>query len=207
MKQTHDKRRVAWIALAATAWIVAVGTGFGALRVYAHTPGVRGQVPLEWPALEAVLRQEGRPTLILLAHPRCSCTRATLRELERLVARAGGDLVGTVLFYRPVEAAPGWERTDLWHLAESIPGFHAEVDPGGAAARAFGAHTSGHAVLYDAAGELVFSGGLTASRAHEGDNRGCDAIREFLLSGRVVERETPVYGCRIQPVSCPRCDG
>ncbi|HKX46007.1 MAG TPA: hypothetical protein VJP77_04845, partial [Planctomycetota bacterium] len=50
---------------------------------------------------------------------------------------------------------------------------------------------------YEPAGALVFSGGLTSARAHEGDNRGRDAVRHFVLQGAVVERGTPVYGCAL----------
>jgi hypothetical protein len=45
---------------------------------------------------------------------------------------------------------------------------------------------------------LAFSGGITDSRGHEGDNDGADAILE-IVSGpgvRAVAR-TPVFGCTL----------
>jgi len=34
-------------------------------------------------------------------------------------------------------------------------------------------------MLYDKLGQLVFNGGITSSRGHEGDNEGQDAIIVF----------------------------
>jgi hypothetical protein len=69
------------------------------------------------------------------------------------------------------------------------------VDPGGAIARRLGAHTSGQVLVYGRAGELVFQGGLTAARGHEGANRGRDAIRRLVETGAPTEPETAVFGC------------
>jgi hypothetical protein len=94
-----------------------------------------------------------------------------------------------------------WERSELWSLADSIPGMTVLSDPDGQKSRAFGSETSGHVLLYDPAGELVFSGGVTAARAHEGDNRGRDAIRNFTNEGSILEKQTPVFGCALRELA------
>lgn len=180
------------------AWILTVCAGFGALLVYGNTSGPSRPSPARWPARGDLVLASRYPTLLMFAHPHCPCTRSSLRELERLVADVGGHLRGRVLFRRPVEAEEGWEKTDLWRMAESIPGFEVDVDVDGRAARAFGAQTSGHVVVYDRGGRLVFSGGVTAARAHEGSNRGRDAIRQYALTGDVPESRTPVFGCALE---------
>ena len=59
--------------------------------------------------------RRGRPTLVMLAHPRCTCTRASVGELAELMARAPRRPKAYVVFIKPGRSAPGgWERTDLW---------------------------------------------------------------------------------------------
>jgi hypothetical protein len=167
----------------------------GVLAAYGNAPGRAEAAPERWPSPAGLALEPDGATLVAFAHPRCPCTRASLRELERLAAESANRLRGTVLFYRPASAPAGWERTDLWELAERIPGVRAATDVDGALARSFGAETSGHVVVYDAAGDLAFQGGVTAARGHEGGNRGRDAIRHLLRNGRALEAETPVFGC------------
>lgn len=69
------------------------------------------------------------------------------------------------------------------------------TDDGGRAGRVFGATTSGHTLVYDGDGGLVFGGGITIARGHAGDNPGRSAIASFLTAGAVEHGTTPVFGC------------
>jgi hypothetical protein len=182
-------------------WMLTVGSGLGYLLVYSNTPGEASSGPEHWPRSQELVLDSEFPTLLMFAHPRCPCTRASLHELNRLVAQVDGRLRGYVLFSRPAAEPIGWERSELWSLADSIPGMTVLSDPDGQTARAFGSETSGHVLLYDPAGELVFSGGVTAARAHEGDNRGRDAIRNFTNEGSILEKQTPVFGCALRELA------
>jgi hypothetical protein len=51
--------------------------------------------------------------------------------------------------------------------------------------------------LYAPTGKLLFSGGITASRGHEGDNVGRSAIVSFILNGHAPVNHTPVFGCSL----------
>ena len=64
-------------------------------------------------------------------------------------------------------------------------------------AKSFGAFTSGQALLYSKDGHLLFTGGITESRGHEGSNEGADAIETFVNHGRLPTSETPVFGCAL----------
>jgi hypothetical protein len=190
-------------------WLGSTVGGFGFLLQYSNAAGAVGQVPAAFPAdLGGTPAENGlapdaeRATLYLFAHPRCPCTRATLAELERLLGDVGGALRGHVLFTVPSGVEPAWERTDLWRTAQALPDFDVRVDPDGALATRFGARTSGHVLVYSPGGELVFSGGLTAARAHEGANRGRDAVRELVLRGRASEVSTAVFGCELLETCC-----
>ena len=69
------------------------------------------------------------------------------------------------------------------------------MDGDGREARLFQAVTSGQTILYDSHGRLLFSGGITASRGHSGDNAGRSAIVS-LVNAEVPDRtETLVFGC------------
>jgi hypothetical protein len=109
-----------------------------------------------------------------------------------------------VLFIRPAGAGAEWVETDLWEAAAAIPGVRVTTDEGGREAARFGAGASGLTLLYGASGRLLFSGGVTAARGHEGDNAGRDALAGLLAGDANVEVETPVYGCRLFD---PECQG
>src|SRR4051794_6488145 len=150
------RRVIAFVAGAA--WAVAVAVGLGRLWTYEGTPGAAARPPAAWPDGTTVprpAREAGRPGLVLLAHPRGPCSRATGAELARLVADCRGRLTATVLVIRPAGVPDGWEQTDLWAAAAAIPGVTVVADPGGVEARRFGAATSGQALLYAADGRLL----------------------------------------------------
>jgi len=114
------------------------------------------------------------------------------------MARLQNRVAATVVFVRPNGVPEKWEVTDLWHDAEQIPGVTAMNDPGGKEAALFGALASGQTMLYDAKGNLRFSGGITASRGHSGDNAGRGTIFELVSTGKSRMSETPVFGCYLR---------
>lgn len=195
------RKRGGWI-LGGLVWLLGVTGGMAALGRYAATPGSTGEAgaPARWPSDARLPRQEGRPTLVMLAHPRCPCTRASVSELAVLMARAGGRLDAFVLFLRPEGAGSDWEGGGLWRAAAAIPGVTVLRDEGGEQARRFGAATSGHALLYDAAGRLRFSGGITLARGHAGDNPGRAAVEALVREGEEQDgaARTAVYGCALE---------
>jgi hypothetical protein len=137
------------------------------------------------------------PTLVVLVHPHCPCTAATISELADLMSECHGKLAATVLMIRPAGMPEGWERTDLWERAAAINGVSVASDAGGAMCRRFGAATSGQALLYAADGRLLFSGGITESRGHRGANAGRSTIASLVAGSADDARSTltPVYGC------------
>ena len=162
---------------------------------YDNAPGVAANAPREWPRQTTLVRAPDRPTLVLLAHPQCDCTRATLGELAEVLARAPRPPKTYVLFLRPAGVAAGWEQTALWRTAKSLPDVTVLRDDDGAEARRFGAETSGQTLLYDERGALTFSGGVTGSRGHAGDNAGRASLVALLTRGQADRRGTSVFGC------------
>jgi hypothetical protein len=192
----RDVFRWRWVALLLL-WATAVGAGGAVLWKYAVTAGAAAAPPERWPAQSSIAREKDRATLVVLAHPRCPCTRATLTELGVLMARVGQKARAHVLFVRPRGLDTGWEKTTLWQSAASIEGVTVHSDPGGTQAALFDAATSGQVVVYDSAGRLIFRGGITGARGHEGDNVGLERALTLINGGRADGDQSQVFGCSL----------
>jgi hypothetical protein len=182
--------------LFAIGWIAAVAFGLGSLFQYENTPGPVGVLSQEWPNTQ-IERANDRPTLVMVAHPRCPCTVASVAELARIMARLQGKVAARVLLVKPNESGPDWEETSLRRSAEAIPGVKVIFDRNGVEARRFGAETSGHTFLFGADGHLLFSGGITASRGHAGDNAGESAIVALVNNQTSPQTRSLVFGCSL----------
>lgn len=179
-------------------WLALVVGGLAALLVYAHTPGpVTDAPPPTWPASSELPHNRQLPTLVMFAHPKCPCTRASIEELNVLMTKCQGQLHARVVFFQPDGVEDSWLDTDLWQSAAAIPGVTVQADGEGREARNFHATTSGQVVLYDPRGRLLFSGGITEARGHAGDNEGRNAIAAIVKHKELSHGKTPAFGCPI----------
>lgn len=187
------------LAAVVAAWLLAVCGGLAFLASHANRPGAVGVVPSTWPAGSRLERATDRATLVVGLHPGCPCSRATVEELDRLMARGHERVTVHALVLKPSGFAERWEETDVWRALAAIPGVRLHRDVDGVESDRFGAATSGQVALYDADGRLAFSGGITASRGHVGDNAGAEAIGALLDGAPRVAalRQTPVFGCAL----------
>jgi hypothetical protein len=188
------------LAMGGAAWLAAVASGLWLMLRFDLAPGAPGDPPFMWPRESRLERVTGTPTLVVVLHPRCPCSRATLGELELLLGRASDHLRTHVLFVAPAGVGSDWRETDLWRQARSIPGVMVSHDEGAAETRRFRVATSGHVLVYDRNGALAFSGGITSSRGHAGANLGRSAIDAIASGGAPDTRTAFVYGC---PLSDP----
>jgi hypothetical protein len=153
--------------------------------------------PAHWPEGTALEHSHVSPTILVFAHPFCSCTRATLEELDTVIGsrRFPNQPLVEVLFAR---VDPGWKPGDSWRRALRIANATATWDEEGNEARIFGAGTSGFVLLYDARGLLLFEGGITGLRGHAGDNYGAERLAAALDSGRPSPGSpSRVFGCAL----------
>ena len=174
-------------------WPALVVPGYVLVERHASIPGRLAEPPARWPAPPELTRTPGRFSVVMLAHPRCPCTRATLAELGRLMPAITARADVWVLFLDPEGA--DWRGTDRWVQAEAIPGVHVLADPDGGIADQLHAYTSGQVVVYDPDGALVFNGGITPGRGHEGTNEGRSDVASIVLGTQAVSTTTPVFGC------------
>jgi hypothetical protein len=178
-------------------WFVSVGTGLAWLMAYDNTPGTAADAPARWPAGSRLARDADGPTLVMLAHPRCDCTSASIGELAELLARAPRRPRTFVVFIRPGGVAAAWEKTGTFDQATRIPGVTVIRDDHGDEADRFGGWTSGQTLLYDRDGQLVYSGGLTGARGKSGDNTGRSTVLELLAGAPSTRATTQVFGCSL----------
>jgi len=191
-------RQSAWLVGAIIAlWLAAAAGGLFMASAYDNTPGLPADAGTSWPPNTALVPATDRPTVVLLAHPLCDCTRATIGELAEALTRAHVKPKTYVVFLKPSSMPDGWEKSSLWELAATLPDTTIVRDDDGQEAQRFGALTSGQTMVYDARGSLRFSGGITGARAHAGDNAGRAAVVALLNQRPHTRAATNVYGCSL----------
>jgi len=173
--------------VAVAVWCLAVAFATRELVIYETSAGEMSVAPERWPGDSRVPRGPGW-SVVMFVHPDCPCSRASLTELAAIASLAGGVGARIVIVFAGDASGSSWDR------ATQIGGALRIVDPGGEEARRFGARTSGHTVVFDGAGILRFSGGITGSRGHAGNNVGRAAV-EKLLSGSEGLHDHAVFGC------------
>jgi hypothetical protein len=188
-----------WLAASAGVWAWTVAYGTTTAQPTDHRfADPAPQTPGLPPSL-------GRPTLYLFLHPRCPCTRATIAQLQQVLMASGLDDAAlpevTVVSTLPSGTAPtddAWRHSETVRLALQLPNAALVEDPGGSIARRFGAVASGSVVLYSTDGRLLFAGGVTVSRGHEGDSLGAANLRRRLLNpDHRTPFTAPALGCRL----------
>lgn len=194
--------RAAWVVVL-LAWLAAALGGLHLLRQYEATPGAADKALDQWPAASSMVRGRELPTLVMFAHPRCPCTRASIAELATLLTHHQNQIDARVCFFQPADATEDWSDTALCAAAAAIPGVKVEFDRNNVEAQRFGARTSGHTLLFDREGKLLFSGGITAARGHVGDNDGRTTIETLLTGGPPALDETQVFGCPLADPDAP----
>lgn len=182
-------------------WALVCVGGLGLVWRYKAAPGAPGDPPAVWPDTIDIVRSPDAPTLVMIAHPRCACTRASLGELAAVMQRAPAAVAATVLFVLPDRAGADWEDGELYRRARAIPGVTVVVDRGGAIAASLRVVVSGHVLVYDAGGALRYSGGITGARGHAGDNVGRARVSALLNGGDPDHERSHVFGCSIEDPS------
>jgi hypothetical protein len=182
-------------------WAGLVLFGARMLLNYESAPGAPGTAPSQWPSNSGITRPDSKFALVMLAHPNCPCTRASLAELEILMAQLRGKLVAFVVFGKPDASAAEIHRSDLWKKAATIPDTFVLYDGRGEETEKFAGQVSGQTMLYEPGGRLVFSGGITRARGHQGDNAGVDAVILAVSRDAKTLVHTPAFGCALHDPS------
>jgi hypothetical protein len=177
---------IAWIVLQ-----IAAGLTFDLKPESVQTP------PPAWP--KDVSLQAGQlGTIVLFLHPHCPCSRASVVQLDRLRTMASTDHVALHIVFVGNNAR---ESTALTRAAESLSGVQLHFDSERTLARQFDASVSGETFAFGDGGKLIFHGGLTSARGHEGDSYALTALANWLRAGALPTAsgasEFPTFGCRL----------
>lgn len=195
---TRPPGRIKWVwVLVWLAWLTAAVVAIRWLNS-PSSPDVAATPPGEWPTETTLQLASDRPTLVMFVHPHCPCTRRSLSELSDIVTADPNRVTTVVVVYSPDGVPDGWARTERWTQAAAIPGVTVIEDRGEYERQRFTAVTSGQVMVYDTAGRLRFSGGITADR-HGGPNPGRAAVEQVLRGVSDTPTETAVFGC---PLVC-----
>jgi hypothetical protein len=189
------------IKLFSVLWLVVAFLVCAKVAVYSHTPGPSAAAPVTWPTRSGISPDHRQPTLLMFLHPQCPCSKASLAELERLALGCQNRVDIHVVVITPDTETENWLDTDQVKNAKSIPGVTVDLDKADVEAKRFGVQTSGDALLYDQAGHLLYHGGITGSRGHQGDNAGFDAVFSLIQTSSVAKAgmplKFPAFGCQI----------
>jgi hypothetical protein len=177
-------------------WIGGSGIGLAKLGAYSNTPGQSGKIFSAWPKKSSINRKQPF-TLLLFLHPACSCSNATLEELDSLLAKAEPRPETYVIFTSPKRWSINKIQSDLWKKATAIPGVQVLIDSMSIESKLFGAKTSGQVYLFNSHGEMKFAGGITAARGHAGDNQGKANVLDILKNENKKIATTNVFGCAL----------
>ena len=177
-------------------WVALIALGLAVVLRYSFYSEPVTKVPERWPLGTQIQTQQSRPKLLVFLHPYCPCSLATLHELESLLARMAKNKPDTrIIFFKPGQDSVSWQRGKLWQEAKKLTSATIVLDNDGSQSLLFHAHFSGQILLYSAEGNLLYNGGLTISRGHEGKNPGADYLYSLLIHKAFNLRTTPVFGC------------
>ena len=178
-------------------WLTGVCWGVKPLNDYSFSPGIKGENSLAWPSDTGLARSPEGCTLVIALHPECPCSRATVSELERLLSSVPGSFKVFAIF--APGSTNGGKTAELPAKVSQLRGVTVIQDLRTEELRRFSVLTSGETRLYDPKGQLLFHGGITASRGHVGENPGATAVLAFAHHQRPTQipTMTPVFGCAL----------
>ena len=182
-------------------WIFVITVGLLWLTDHSTRPGIETLTTSNWPENSAI-QSKNATILLLFLHPHCPCSLATMTQLNRIAnqSHTGQSVETKSVFFCPNEfhndtERRQWAEGSLFRQAKSHGDVIIDVD--GVEAKRFGVTTSGHVFLYKNK-QLVFSGGITSGRGHEGDSPAADALLAHLRGESPISKFA-VFGCEIQP--------
>lgn len=190
-----------WAPCIVTVWAAVLLVGGYVFTGYSLVSLTENNSVSTWPTDSILAVGDGEFHAVLFVHPKCVCSRATFAELDRVLIRAESAVRISCVFYCPADQPVNWVHDQLWDLAGKLENCSRMIDSDGKEARRFGVQVSGHIMLFNRSNEQVFSGGITSSRGHAGDNLGGKLLTAFLNHKNPSGIQPPPFGCRLFPAS------
>jgi len=185
------------IKTAFAVWMAALVTGYLTLTGFSSTPGQSAEAIQQWAGSSVIASSVGKPLLIVAIHPKCMCSAATVTELEQVLLRCNGRVDVHALVLVPQASDESFKDSAVISRLQKLPSVAVHFDLGGNELRRLGLHTSGNVLLYSSTGQLLYNGGITYARGHEGDNLGESQVEDAILKGQAPQTDRPVFGCKL----------
>lgn len=183
-------------------WVAVCMAAAYSMMAYDFAGGRVGPHLAIWPNDTAIRRNSGKLTVVAFLHPRCVCSRATVKQIiHTLRAHPGSDLMAVVFVPQKPEQKNEWNEGEyVQSIRAAIPAAQIFYDRGGTEARRFGAWTSGTILTYDIYGREIFRGGITDRRGGELDNPNLRKFARVIAAGGLEKtagsgNPCPVFGC------------
>lgn len=182
-------------------WLLAVSSGAMALWNYAFSESRIDTAVGNWPDDSSLICDSSVATLVVFIHPQCPCTKATIRQLLSVQRHSTAPFRLQLVMLQP-ESGPVWRETPVQRHALAIRDAEFIDDRGGREAVKFGVSCSGMCLLFSPDRSLLFRGGITESRGHEGDCMGANLLLAHLnnlqnSADAAPASHNPVYGCSL----------
>ncbi|MBX3721736.1 MAG: hypothetical protein KF713_07855 [Turneriella sp.] len=178
-------------------WSLGTATGIYVLGRYEFTAGEAVNDISEWPESLTMPFVAGRMNLVVMAHPHCPCSKASLEELNNALAAVPLQPYVRLVYYRPPGVTAAWSQSELVAESRRLSGIAVIFDEDGKIAETLGARTSFDVFLFNASRQIIFRGGITRGRGIYGANPGRRAL-EAALRGETAAKMYPVYGCPLR---------
>ena len=185
-----------YLTLLTTIWVLLILAGFWWVMDYQTKPGTMA-IPEENKV--ALDHSKDSWHLIAFLHPECTCSRATMEELDILQKKLGNTL-STHIFISTELPLEQTVESEIYRTAVKNKNWQVDVDVNAELATQMLAYTSGICYLYSPEEKLIFAGGITASRGHSGPAAGQEIIAKAVSGNKEAIQELqqyPVYGCGI----------
>jgi len=178
---------------AGVAWLGVSLLVFGLLYRHTYLPG---KIPT-LPRGAEVMEVSSHFRVKLFAHPNCPCTRTSLEQFAESLPRFPAGTQSEIIFVTAGLAESENVTSPLVTRARELTRTQVRFDTSGAEAEGLGVSVSGEVLAFDPGGHLVFRGGITSGRGHQGPSTG-QAELESIVQGRTPGPcATPVFGCHL----------
>ncbi len=185
------------LATAVFIWLASVSYGLGFLYNYSLKPANMQQVLKNWPEESKIKFAKNQANLVLFLHPHCQCSEASLAELQKIQAQFHKKFKTHLVFILPEGTEQDWIHTKLWKKSQNLANTELIIDKSLQEAKVFASTSSGQVYLFNKERELIFLGGITSARGHQGDSIGNSAIKAYFRSGNMSVEKAPSFGCSL----------
>ncbi|UUO05231.1 hypothetical protein M4951_17835 [Blastopirellula sp. J2-11] len=202
MNQSPDVNSLRWkwtLSAIFVGWGVAICAAWWSMTAYSYQIDGEAQSIAAWPSDSNLTLADDRPTVLLFLHPRCPCSAASLTELEQAISDTPAARKPRVLVIAtvPTQYDDQWTGASNVERGKRLPNASVVFDIGGVESNKFGVASSGHVMAFASSGDLLFTGGVTESRGHAGNNVGRASLVNALTGAAFPTAKPPVFGCRL----------